>query len=70
MRVGTVIKANRKQIGILVLFDGEDEPKASRHDHVINRLAGMTDLLDGRGQGRDAGRGGARARRLEAPADR
>jgi hypothetical protein len=35
MRVGTVIKANRKEIGILVLFDGEQRPVAYRHDDVV-----------------------------------
>lgn len=46
---GTVVKANRKEIGILVLFDGDEQPVAYRHDDVINRVDDMTDLLDGRG---------------------
>lgn len=49
MKTGTVIKASRKQIGILVLFDGAEEASAYRHDDVINRAEGLTDLLDGRG---------------------
>jgi hypothetical protein len=49
MRVGTVVKASRKQIGIAVLFDGDESPAAYRHDDVINRVEGLTDLLDGRG---------------------
>lgn len=46
---GTVIKASRNQIVILVQFDGDESPSAYRHDDVINRIEDMTDMLDGRG---------------------
>jgi hypothetical protein len=49
MKVGTIVKASRKQINILVLFDDGDRPTPYRHDDVINRVAGLTDMLDGRG---------------------
>ncbi|HEY0875618.1 MAG TPA: hypothetical protein VGD94_19230 [Vicinamibacterales bacterium] len=49
MRIGTVVKASRKHIGILVVFDGDDRPTAYTHDDVVNRAEDMTDLLDGRG---------------------
>lgn len=47
--IGTVVKANRKEIGILVLFDGDERAIHYRHDDVINRIDGMTDMLDGKG---------------------
>jgi hypothetical protein len=43
------IRASRKQIHILVLWDGDAEPLAYRHDDVVNRVEDMTDMLDGRG---------------------
>ena len=49
MRTGTVIRASRRQIGIQILWDGDEWPSDYRHDDVVNRAEGMTDLLDGRG---------------------
>lgn len=49
MRTGTVVKASRKQIGIEILWDGDERPTPSRHDHCVNGDADATDLLDGRG---------------------
>ena len=49
MRTGTVVRAWRRQIGILILWDGHAAPTPSRHDRCANPLDDAIDMLDGRG---------------------
>jgi hypothetical protein len=49
VRTGTIVRAWRRQIGILILWDGDAAPTPSRHDAAVNPLDDAIDMLDGRG---------------------
>jgi hypothetical protein len=49
VRTGTVVRAWRRQIGIKVLWDGDDHPSNYRHDDAVNPADDAIDMLDGRG---------------------
>jgi hypothetical protein len=46
---GTIVKASRRQIGILILWDGAARPSDSRHDRCVNPADDAIDMLNGFG---------------------
>lgn len=46
---GTIVKAERKQIGIEILWEGDKTPTRYRHDNCVNPVEDAIDMLDGRG---------------------
>jgi hypothetical protein len=59
MKKGTIVKAERRQIGIEILWDGDLAAAPHRHDQCVNPVEDATDMLDGRGV-----RAGMRVQRL------
>jgi hypothetical protein len=49
VRTGTIVRAWRRQIGILILWDGDAAPTPTKHDSCVNPLDDAVDMLDGRG---------------------
>ncbi len=49
MRTGTITKAERRQIGIEIVWDGETTVSPYRHDECVNPVDDMIDMLDGFG---------------------
>lgn len=48
MRKGTIVKAERRQIGIEILWDGDKAATPYRHDQCVNPVDDAVDMLDGR----------------------